>query len=205
MKEKDREKEKKPKELSRESKDVKSDDLPERRGFLVSASAAVIGGVVGLVPAAAGLAVFVDPLNRKSQVGQFIKVADLKEVPADSTPRPYQVIMDRSDAWNLYPREPVGVVYLWRHSDGDVPHAVTATCPHLGCFVDFQNGDGKRPSVFQCPCHDSKFEPDGKRIDPDHCPAARDLDTLDVEVRDQEVWVKFQKFIGGREEKTIEA
>ena len=46
-----------------------------------------------------------------------------------------------------------------------------------------------------------KTTPDGKRIDPEHCPSPRDLDPLAVELREQggtvEVWIKFETFLAG--------
>jgi menaquinol-cytochrome c reductase iron-sulfur subunit len=197
------------------SKKTKSDEVvksrvetlrtpPGRRTFLVRATAIVVGGFVALFPALAGLVMFLDPLRRKSQAGQFLKVADLDEIPADGVPRSFPIIADRTDAWNFYPQEPVGACYL-RITDteeGQSLEAVSAICPHLGCFVDFQTSKG----IFKCPCHDSSFEPSGTRINPEKCPAPRDLDALDVEIRNEsEVWVKFQKFIGGEAEKIPEA
>jgi menaquinol-cytochrome c reductase iron-sulfur subunit len=184
-------------------RDIQRDDeLPERRNFLVRAGAVAIGGFVGLFPLATGLAVFFDPLRRKSRAGEFVKVATLDDVPSDGTPRPFSVVADRIDAWNYYPQEPIGAVYLRRTSDQEKPQAVTATCPHLGCFVDYNAGQGH----YHCPCHDSSFEADGSRIRPESCPAPRDLDSLEVEVRgDNEVWVRFEKFVGGKEKKTPEA
>ena len=198
-------KEKKPKETPRETPREATAEHPERRNFLVRASALAIGGFVGLFPAAAGLAVFLDPLRRKSQAGNFVKVADVADLPADGVPRPFMVRMDRNDVWNFYPNEPVGAVYLRRASEGEKPQAVSATCPHLGCFVDYESSQ----SCFRCPCHDSSFEQDGKRIlppPPKVCPAARDLDELEVEVRNGgEVWVKYEKFRSAIPEKIPEA
>jgi menaquinol-cytochrome c reductase iron-sulfur subunit len=175
---------------------------PDRRDFFTRAAAVVIGGLVALFPPLAGLAMFLDPLRRKSQSGQFIRVADLKEVPPDGIPRSFSVIADRWDAWNFYPQEPIGAVYLRRTEEGGAPEAVSAICPHLGCFVDFRVSQGN----YKCPCHDSRFEPDGARIDPDNCPAARDLDSLEVEVRNEnEVWVKYQRFVAQKAEKIPEA
>jgi Rieske Fe-S protein len=148
--------------------------------------------------------VFLDPLRRKSRKGEFVPVAVLDDVPADGVPRAFQVRADQTDAWNFYPQEPLGAVYLRRTSEGAPPEAVTATCPHLGCFVDFQTSEGR----YQCPCHDSAFEPDGKRINPEKCPAARDLDSLEVKVEagqeGQVVWVKFEKFKPGIAKKVVE-
>ena len=177
---------------------------PVRRNLLVSALAIIIGGIVGLVPAAAGLMVFLDPLRRKGRKGEFIPVARLDQVPPDGIPRPFQVVVDVTDAWNFYPNEPIGAVYL-RRIAADAPlEAVTATCPHLGCFVDFDANAGS----YKCPCHDSQFEVDGKRIDPDHCPSARDLDTLQVKVEEgpegQIVLVEYQKFKSSSARKVAE-
>jgi menaquinol-cytochrome c reductase iron-sulfur subunit len=174
--------------------------LPQRRDFLTRALTIIVGGIITLFPFAAGLAVFVDPLRRKGKKGEFVPVAELDEVPADGVPRQFKVAADQSDAWNFYPNEPLGAVYLRRVADADKPEAVTATCPHLGCFVDFYPAAG----TYKCPCHDSSFEADGKRINPETCPAARDLDSLEVEVRDGTVWVEFQKFKPGIKDKVIE-
>lgn len=178
------------------------DGPPDRRNFFVRAAAVVVGGMVTVFPPLAGLGMFLDPLRRKSRSAEFIKVADLDEIPADGIPRAFSLSADRSDAWNFYPNEPVGAVYLRRTEDSEKPEALSAICPHLGCFVDFRAPAG----VFKCPCHESSFEPNGARVDPEHCPSARDLDSLEVEVRNgTEVWVKYQKFKGGTAEKIAEA
>ena len=57
-------------------------------------------------------------------------------------------------------------------------------------------------SGFACPCHRSSFDLDGAVDDPSS-PSPRDMDALDVEVRNgDEVWVRFQNFLPGREDKT---
>lgn len=185
-----------------------SDSMPDgdghRRGFLVRLAAVAVGGIVTLFPFAAGLFTFADPLRRKSDLGGFLRVATLDEIPADGLPRQFTVRADRSDAWNRFPNEPIGAVYL-RRTEEDELSAFNVVCPHAGCFVDFDNSR----DVFQCPCHDSSFEPDGRRIDPHRCPSPRDLDTLEVEVRDEgdrrAVWVRFQNFRAGVPEKIAQS
>jgi menaquinol-cytochrome c reductase iron-sulfur subunit len=175
---------------------------PDRRNFVTATIAVVVGGLVALFPPLAGLAMFADPLWRKSKAADFLKVATLDQV--DDQPRAFSVMASRTDAWNVYPEEPVGACYLRIAEDeqGQKLEALSAICPHLGCFVDFNGSKG----IFQCPCHDSSFEANGARINPETCPAARDLDGLEVELRnDNEVWVKYQKFIGGSKEKIPEA
>ncbi|MEK7685436.1 MAG: Rieske 2Fe-2S domain-containing protein [Verrucomicrobiota bacterium] len=169
---------------------------PERRGFLKKISALLMGGVTALVPTAAGLAVFFDPLRRKSQAGASIRVTSLGSLPNDGTPRKFSIRADRSDAWNKYPHAPVGAVYLRRTGEKTV-EALNVVCPHAGCFVDYRAADRS----FFCPCHNSSFNVDGTIADL-KSPSPRALDSLEVEIRHQtEVWVKFQNFRIGRAEK----
>jgi len=168
----------------------------DRRGFFKKAFSMVIGGIVTLVPLAAGLTVFLDPLRRKSSAGAFVRVATLDGLPNDSVPRKFPVIANRTDAWNKFDATPIGAVYL-RRVAGDKVEALNVVCPHAGCFVDFKGDRGK----FLCPCHNSLFAVDGKVADASS-PAARGLDTLEVELRNgKEVWVKFQNFRAGHAEK----
>jgi len=58
--------------------------------------------------------------------------------------------------------------------------AFDARCPHQGCIVDFVSAaDG-----FACPCHHSRFDPQGRRLDG---PAPRGLTPIPVRVQDGDV------------------
>jgi len=167
-----------------------------RRDFFKKALAAMIGTILGLVPAVAGLTVFFDPLRRKAATGGAIRVTTLEAVPADGVPRKFPVLATRVDVWNKFSETPIGAVYLRRTGD-DKLQAFNVVCPHAGCFVDFLPERGR----FLCPCHNSTFTLAG-RIDDPASPAPRGLDALEVEVRaGKEVWVKFRNFQAGRAEK----
>ena len=168
---------------------------PDRREFCKQACCVVIGGVVGLAPVIAGLPVIFDPLRHSVGATGAIKVTTLESLPNDSVPRKFPIIADRSDAWNKFPQVPVGAVYLRRTGD-KVITALHAACPHAGCFVDYR-GDRKD---FFCPCHNSSFAADGTVADP-KSPSPRPLDTLDLEVRGSEVWIRFQNFAAGHKDK----
>ena len=169
---------------------------PDRRGFFKKTLAAVISVVLGAIPFGAGVAVLLDPLRKKSNLKGAIKVASLDALPDDGVPRKFPVVASRVDAWNKFSEVPIGAVYLRRTTEGKI-QAFNVVCPHAGCFVDFLPAKG----MYLCPCHNSTFAINGE-IGDRSSPAARGLDSLDVEVRDnKEIWVRFQNFQAGRAEK----
>ena len=170
----------------------------DRRGFLGRAAAIVCGAVALLVPAATGIVAFLNPLRQKSQSGQFLRLASLDVLREDGTPQKMPVIADRSDAWNRFPAEPIGAVFL-RRSGGQVT-ALQVVCPHAGCSIDFETSS--QGGKFFCPCHRASFDLAGRRTD-QISPSPRDMDRLDVEIRNKnEVWVKFQTFSVGTSAQT---
>ena len=168
----------------------------ERRDFLVGVSAVAAGTLAMLAPIGAAVVSLLDPLRREKLSSEMVLVARTSSIPEDGSPRKFTVTADRTDAWAAYDDSPVGAVYLRR--SGDEVRALNVVCPHAGCFV----GVAKDNSRFSCPCHLSSFDLDGAVDDPTS-PSPRDMDTLDVEVRNgDEVWVRFQNFLPGRAEKT---
>ena len=164
-----------------------------RRRFLKEFFAAGITLLLGLIPLGAGLAVFFDPVRRRSSVTGAVLVTTLDALPNDGVPRQFPIVTARVDAWNKSTAAPVGAVYLRRTRDGQL-HALNVVCPHAGCFIDFLPArDG-----FLCPCHNSSFTIDGAIRDRSS-PAPRGMDSLPVEVRNgNEIWVTFQNFQTGR-------
>jgi menaquinol-cytochrome c reductase iron-sulfur subunit len=176
--------------------------LSPRRNVLAAAIATIIGGFVGLVPLAAGVVTFLDPLLRRKKAGgeegarEPIRVASVDALPADGTPVQVPVIADLTDAWNREANQPVGAVYLRR--EGDKIVCFNAICPHAGCFV----GYSAERKVFQCPCHTSSFELSGERIMPS--PSPRDMDDLKVseeKLKAGEVWIEFVNYYPGKEDR----
>lgn len=176
----------------------------QRRSFLVRAAAVVVGAIATLFPFAVGIGVVTDPLRRRRATGgegesdsaKFVRVCPLDALPADGTPREFAVVADVSDAWTHAPAQRVGAVFLARSDKGTAPQvtAFTATCPHLGCAVEFDTASGH----FQCPCHKSGFDKDGKKL---FGPSRRDLDPLPVKVTEnagtKEITVEFMRFQAG--------
>lgn len=173
---------------------------PERRSFLTKLFALVFASLAGLVPVGVGLRTFTGPLAMAAKRNGAVHVTSLDMLPEDGVPRKFPVVADRQDAFSIYPRVPVGAVYLRRAKDQTVT-ALNVACPHAGCFVDFVPAEAR----FFCPCHRSTFELSGAIHDP-ASPSPRGMDTLEVEVRNgSEVWVVFQNFEAGHKGKVLVA
>jgi menaquinol-cytochrome c reductase iron-sulfur subunit len=169
-----------------------------RRGFLAKVAAMACGGLATLTPVAAGVWAFLDPLRRKTAAATFLPVTDLAAIPDDGVPRQFAVVAERVDAWTGFPREPIGAVYLRRQKGSKEVEALTATCPHAGCFIDLEPGGRS----FRCPCHNSSFTLDGGIVEPS--PSPRPMDSLECRVAENgEVAVKWQSFRAGIADKVV--
>lgn len=177
---------------------------PPRRSFFARIAATIAGGIALVFPFAAGSGVLFDPLRRRKQeaagdekqMAGYSRICALDALPADGMPRQFVVTADTADAWTRTRGQHVGMVFLLRKEEGGNPkvNAFTATCPHLGCAVEFDAAVDQ----FECPCHVSGFAKDGRKL---FGPSLRGLDALDVKLADkggtQEVWVAFRHFRAG--------
>jgi Rieske Fe-S protein len=173
---------------------------------MTKAAAFLVGAVVSLVPAAAAVVFYINPLTRKRRaVGAtgdlvdaegYIKITSSDAVPADGVPRSFKVVADLQDFWNKFPNSEIGSVYLRRLED-DSLQCFTSRCPHLGCTVSYDEGSQK----YLCPCHESAFTIDGERSN--NIPP-RNMDKLETRVDDAgAIWVKFVKFRAGSKDAEI--
>lgn len=192
---------------SSQTASTESGDQP-RRNFMVEFFAAAIGLIVGVVPAITGGLFFLHPLFKgkdeaeesarpdapmKDEDGRLKTTVTLESLPDDGTPLQLKILDDIVDAWNLFPNQEIGSI--WIRKVGEQVIAFNTICPHLGCAVEHRAAKGD----FYCPCHLSSFDLDGGKqneIPP------RGMDALDVAVKnDGTVWVKYEKFRGAISEK----
>ena len=176
----------------------------ERRSFIGGVWAILLFIGALLTPAITALIAYINPVRQRSAGGRFYRLTNLAVLPEDGTPRKFPVITDRIDAWNRYPNEAIGAVFLRRTGDEKQPvEAYQVVCPHAGCSIQFE--DAPDGGQFVCPCHEAFFDLAGHRTQTTS-PSPRDMDTLEVEVRDGgHVWVKYQNFVTGTTSKTVEA
>jgi Rieske Fe-S protein len=151
---------------------------PERRRFLQVATCAV-GGGLGIVTVAPALRMCVAPA--RSQTVRLptdpIDVGAIDSLGIGKSWRKIDVVAPVvSDAWTSARDVVLGAAFVRRPSKANV-EALSAICPHLGCIVGVDGQGGN----FLCPCHDSRWNGDGRLVAA-MGPAKRDLDPLPVEV-----------------------
>jgi len=153
---------------------------------------AVVGGAVGCGALAVPTVRFITaPAHGEAGAGRWIKTVPLDSLP-EGEPKRVALVADHRDAWTMERQIQLGAAWLVRK--GAAVQAWSVTCPHLGCAVDLR---AEAPGFF-CPCHDSSFDAEGRRLDG---PSPRDLDTLNTKLEDGFVLVEFQRFGQGTSEK----
>ncbi len=170
--------------------------LGESRRDFCAAIATIGLGAVSVAPAALSAAAsgFSPLINQSGSAGvQEFNLGELSQIPEDGSPVKKAIISDMQDGWTKYSNVPVGAVWIRRV--GDTVEAFNVLCPHNGCFIAYSEAEKR----FKCPCHNAFFQLDGKQNGSSISP--RDMDKLDAEVRDGIVYVKFQNFKFGCEQK----
>jgi menaquinol-cytochrome c reductase iron-sulfur subunit len=169
---------------------VADDRKTDRRGALKTL--AVVGGAVGCGALAVPTVRFlVAPALGGAGAGRWIKTLPIDSL-TEGEPKRVALVADHRDAWTLDKDVELGAAWLLRKGSEVV--AWSTVCPHLGCAVD-KNATG---GGFNCPCHDSSFDADGRRLTG---PSPRGLDTLASKVEEGFVHIDFQRFRQGTPEK----
>ena len=160
--------------------------MPERRGFLKLVTSG-LGAVVAAVAGVPALRFLGYPLVEPTVSGgeDPIRVAGADDVQPGQ-PLRVSVVGSRRDAWLRLDGVKLGACWLVRGDDG-VVRAFSTTCPHLGCGIDW-NAETRK---FDCPCHGSVFDPNGRCV---AGPSPRDMDELDVKLAGNDVKVTYRRF-----------
>src|SRR5579859_7281771 len=153
---------------------------------------AAVSGAVGCgALAVTGVRFVVAPALGGAGAGRWIKTVTVDSLP-EGEPKRVALVADHRDAWTLEKDVELGAAWLLRKGNDVIAWSVV--CPHLGCAVD-KSATG---SGFNCPCHDSAFDAEGRRLTG---PSPRGLDTLSSKVEDGFVHVEFKRFRQGTPEK----
>lgn len=169
---------------SRQEDEPVDADQVGRRGFLrwLSGIGAAVSAVVVGFPA---VRAFVSPLLPTPRKDNWIKVADDTALIDVGVPVRVNFVQSSVDAW-LESRTLNGV---WLFTDdGRKFKAYNGHCTHLGCSYVY---DQERKNFF-CPCHRGQFDVKTGQVLAG--PPPRQLDELELEVRDSAVFVKYRDF-----------
>jgi menaquinol-cytochrome c reductase iron-sulfur subunit len=170
-------------------------NLPDRRRFLSICTVGLMT-VIGALIVAPVVAFVGSPLRRRrgaSAAGDgFADAGALDSIPVGTwTLLPIEIV--RQDAWDKTRQSRS----IWARVNGTAPDDVkvlSPICPHLGCPIAWLAAK----SDFLCPCHGSLFNDVGNFISG---PSPRGMDTLEFQIRDGHLWVRWQDFRTGLKEK----
>jgi glycine/D-amino acid oxidase-like deaminating enzyme/nitrite reductase/ring-hydroxylating ferredoxin subunit len=98
-------------------------------------------------------------LNVAAQYGDLVTGGDVRRI--DEIPTGSGAVI----------RDGMRKLAVFRDAQGKT-HAFSAVCPHLGCIIDWNDGE----KSWDCPCHGSRFDPQGRVI---NGPANTDLEPVD--------------------------
>jgi menaquinol-cytochrome c reductase iron-sulfur subunit len=126
---------------------------------LIGAGLAALLGVFALRPAAAQAS------------GRWIRAGSTDDLTPD-VPVPRVVSVPRVDGW-YRERARQTVFVVWDGSQ--TVRALSATCTHLGCQVQWDGEAGR----FNCPCHGGTYDSTGRVLSG---PPPRPLDAVDARI-----------------------
>ncbi|MEO7115500.1 MAG: Rieske 2Fe-2S domain-containing protein [Caldimonas sp.] len=124
------------------------------------------------------------PLYAKSGKGVWSSIGEMDKFSNLSKPILAPVDLKRVDGWREV--DSSQTVYVTKDAKGTLA-VLSSVCPHLGCTVDWRNGEHD----FYCPCHASVFKSDGEYVSG---PSPRGMDPLPNKVVDGKLMVKFEYF-----------
>ena len=150
---------------------AEQDQCMSRRKFF-TAGIGIISGVISIGVGGAALTSIGAPAVTNKREGKWVEAgsaADLK--PGEFNQM--SITYDAKDGWlEAKIRQ---LVYV--KVTGDDILALSATCAHLGCNVNYDEKTGG----FKCPCHSGIYDAMGKNISG---PPPRPLDRLDAKMED---------------------
>ncbi|HXJ18782.1 MAG TPA: Rieske (2Fe-2S) protein [Polyangia bacterium] len=158
-----------------------------RRAFLARVTGA-LGALMGAAAVIPGLGLLLAPLRKVtvSGAGRPLRVGRAQDV-RPAKPLRVTVAGEQQDAWLRLERVTLGSCWLVRATETAPVRAFSTVCPHLGCGIDFDD----KTRQFQCPCHASSFDLDGRCLTG---PSPRGLDELEVSTSGSDVLVRYQRF-----------
>jgi nitrite reductase/ring-hydroxylating ferredoxin subunit len=169
---------------------IDPDDLsPEgaARRKLLKFGIGALGCGLAVVPIVPALGYLIHPMRLGAgEAGALVQIG--KRTAFGKTPMRVDLYADRRDAWIRETNVKLGSCWVSEHNG--VLQALSTSCPHLGCSVDFDTAKNE----FKCPCHRSAFDLSGKVIGG---PSPRAMDGLEIKENNGLIAIRFQRFRQG--------
>lgn len=153
-----------------------SDNSMTRRRFL-EAGIGVITGAIAVGIGGAALTFVSAPAVTNRREGKWIEAGSVDEL----TPGQFNkvgIVYDAKDGW--LEGKVKQLVYV--KINGEEVFALSATCTHLGCNVNYDEQSGG----FKCPCHSGVYDATGKNISG---PPPKPLAKLDAKIEDGKLFI----------------
>lgn len=153
-----------------------SDNSMTRRRFLGAGIGAITGAIaVGIGGAA--LTSIVAPATTNRREGKWIEVGSVEDLAPGEFNR-VSLAYDAKDGWLEGKIKQLVYVKII----GEEVIALSATCTHLGCNVNFDEHSGR----FKCPCHSGEYDANGKNISG---PPPKALARLDARIEEGKLFI----------------
>jgi Rieske Fe-S protein len=147
---------------------------------MMSLMGAAITGVLGVL--FAGFSLF--PAFKKfSTEREWTDIVPIDEIP-EGEPVKKAIVISQDGGWGRFNSQQL----VWIVKNGKNLVVYSAICPHLGCTINAAD------SGFICPCHGSAWNRDGNKLGG---PTPRGMDTLEYQVEDGVLQVKYRFFRQG--------
>jgi menaquinol-cytochrome c reductase iron-sulfur subunit len=150
-----------------------------------------LGWLMGLCVAGVGAALSVPiiryalyPLTAKTTETKWSDAGPASEFASLSAPVQREITVEAVDGWTKTASSKA--VYVTKGASGQL-EVLSAVCPHLGCSVQWSDSQHK----FACPCHGATYSPDGVKLGG---PAPRGMDSLESQVQNGRLMVRYQSF-----------
>ncbi|MFN3395881.1 MAG: ubiquinol-cytochrome c reductase iron-sulfur subunit [Thermodesulfovibrionales bacterium] len=153
-----------------------SDDTMTRRRF-IETGICVITGAIAIGIGGAALTSIGAPAITNRREGKWIEAAKAEELVPEQFNR-VSILYDAKDGWLEGKIKQLVYVKLI----GEEVLALSATCSHLGCNVNYDEQSGG----FKCPCHSGVYDASGKNISG---PPPKPLTRLEAKIEDGKLFI----------------
>jgi len=150
-----------------------------------------LGWLIGLCTAGVGVVLSVPlirfslyPLRTQTTEVKWSDIGPVSDFASVTTAVQRSITVEQIDGWRKWVSEKT--IYLTKDPTGQL-QVLSSVCPHLGCSVQWR--DAKHE--FECPCHAAAFAPDGSKTGG---PAPRGMDTLQTQIQNGRLMVRYQYF-----------